>query len=131
MDSFNSQLIKSAILKQWLLKKFPTKVLTIALLYRASDHGWSPQHFHALCDDKGPTLTVYKSKPGRIFGGYTAKDWKSSQGDYVDDEMAFVFSIDKQRVYEVYKSSGAIYNHAGWGPSFGGNAIGLKTDPMN
>jgi hypothetical protein len=42
LDSFNSQLIKSDIHKSWLLKKFPTKVLTIALLYRASQHGWSP-----------------------------------------------------------------------------------------
>ena len=131
LDSFNSQLIKSDIHKSWLLKKFPTKVLTIALLYRASQHGWSPQDFHALCDNKGHTLTVLKSRPGKIFGGYTTKDWQSSQGTYVDDEKAFVFSIDKQKVYRVYKSSGAIYNHANWGPSFGGNALGLRTDPMN
>jgi hypothetical protein len=95
LDSFNSQLIKSDIHKSWLLKKFPTKVLTIALLYRASQHGWSPQDFHALCDNKGHTLTVLKSRPGKIFGGYTTKDWQSSQGVYVDDEKAFLFSIDK------------------------------------
>ena len=81
---------------------------------------------------KGPTLIVIKSRSGRVFGGFTSKNWQSlPEGGYREDELAFLFSINKQRIYRVRKSSSAIYCHEKWGPSFGGNALGLKANPLN
>ena len=52
------------------------------LLYRASEHGYTPESFHEYCDDKGPTLIIVKSSGGWIFGGYTTKSW-SGHGIYI------------------------------------------------
>ena len=47
------------------------------LLYRPSRDGWSASNFHSCCDNKGPTVTVIKSR-NYIFGGYTEQPWQSS-----------------------------------------------------
>ena len=44
------------------------------LLYRASRDGWGAANFHSCCDNKGPTVTVIKSR-NYIFGGYTEENW--------------------------------------------------------
>ena len=45
------------------------------LIYRASEHRFTPMSFHEYCNDKGPTLLVIKSRRGYIFGGYTTQSW--------------------------------------------------------
>lgn len=35
--------------------------------------------FHELCDDKGQTLVLLKSREGFIGGGFTTKSWESSK----------------------------------------------------
>ena len=55
---------------EWLGSDFTWK-----LLYRSSEHGYTTSSFHKYCDNKGPTLTIIKSKAGWIFGGYTSKSW--------------------------------------------------------
>lgn len=44
--------------------------------YWASENQFSAVRFHALCDGKGPTVTLIKVG-NRIFGGYTDKGWTS------------------------------------------------------
>ncbi len=53
-------------------------------LYKASKDGYSASKFHSLCDNKGPTLSIVKSRDGNIFGGYNSKSWeiKSSPFGY-------------------------------------------------
>ena len=65
-------------LREWLgrMKKWK-------LIYRASEHGYTPESFHQYCDNKGPTLVVIKSTDGWIFGGYTTQSW-SGDGIYYD-----------------------------------------------
>jgi len=67
----DSDLILSSENKEWLLSQLPQKVVTLTLLFRGTTHGWSPDKFHQLCDDKGPTITIFKSKAARVFGGFT------------------------------------------------------------
>mmetsp|Transcript_23722 Transcript_23722/g.20609 ORF Transcript_23722/g.20609 Transcript_23722/m.20609 type:complete len:297 (+) Transcript_23722:394-1284(+) len=46
------------------------------LLYRGSSHGFGSSNFHQECDDKGPTLTVVRTKGNKaVFGGYTKISW--------------------------------------------------------
>lgn len=57
------------------------------LLYRGSRDGWMHADFHNLCDDRGPTLTILKTKKGRVCGGYTKLAWASPQsGEYKFDQ---------------------------------------------
>jgi hypothetical protein len=76
------------------------KVLTLTLLYSGSTHGWDPSKFHELCDEKGPTITVMKSKAARVFGGFTMQSW-DSKTKWKADEKAFIYSIDRQQIYRV------------------------------
>jgi len=64
-------------MKQWLLNQLPMKVLTLTLLYSGRTHGWDIEKFHELCDKKGPTITVMKSKASRVFGGFAMQCWES------------------------------------------------------
>lgn len=43
-----------------------------SLLYRGSRDGWTYADFHKLCDEKGPTITLFKVKDGPCIGGFTA-----------------------------------------------------------
>jgi len=47
------------------------------------------------------------------------------------DEKAFIFSIDKQKVYKVLYSEKAIFCKSIEGPTFGGNTLTIESDPMN
>jgi hypothetical protein len=75
--------------------------------------------FHELCDNKGPTITIYKSKADMVFGGFTQQSWDSYTGYYKNDEKAFIYSIDRKQIYRVVDAENAIFCHSNWGPSFG------------
>jgi hypothetical protein len=127
-------------MKQWLLNQLPMKVLTLTLLYSGSTHGWDIEKFHELCDEKGPTITVMKSKASRVFGGFTMQSWESLSNDDFDDEnlkafkaddKAFIYSIDRQQIYRVIDAQKALYCDSNWGPSFGCAALGLLGNQLN
>jgi hypothetical protein len=118
-------------MKQWLLNQLPMKVVTLTLLFSGSTHGWKISKFHELCDDKGPTITVIKSKAGRVFGGFAMQSWDSKTGGFKADEKAFIYSIDRQQIYRVIHAQKALYCRPGCGPSFGWGALGLVEDPLN
>jgi hypothetical protein len=107
------------------------KVMTLTLLFSGSTHGWERSKFHELCDEKGPTITVMKSKAGRVFGGFAMQSWDSKTGGFKADEKAFIYSIDRQQIYRVIDALKALYCHSYCGPMFGGWALGLAEDPLN
>ena len=58
-----------------LLKNSPIlHSVNVEMLYRASRDGWAASNFHSCCDNKGPTVTVIKSR-NYIFGGYSEVEW--------------------------------------------------------
>ena len=118
----DSDLILSSENKEWLLSQLPQKVVTLTLLFRGSTHGWSPDKFHQLCDDKGPTITIMKSKAARVFGGFTQLSWGGNSG-WKKDEKAFIYSIDRKQIYRVDKAEKAIHCDSDRGPNFGAVAL--------
>ena len=69
------------------------------LLFKASDHDYSEDKFHKLCDNKGATVTIIQSDYGNIFGGYTSKSW-TSNCEWVKDQSSFLFLVksDKESI---------------------------------
>jgi hypothetical protein len=67
-----------------------------------SVHGATSQKFHELCDDKGPTVTVYYNADDNVYGGYTSLSWKSD-GGWKRDEMSFLFKIYTNKRWEPRK----------------------------
>ena len=100
------------------------------MLFSGSTDGWSPSKFHELCDGRGPTITIFKSKAERVFGGFTQENW-DSKSKWIKDERAFIYSIDKNQIYSVFDAQKAIYCYSDWGPSFGGCALGVRGDLLN
>ena len=73
IDNFlaNSKCATENQQKEYLRKLLGNKRFVTYMLYRGSDHGWKYKHFHDRCDNKGPTISLYKVKDGDVIGGYT------------------------------------------------------------
>ena len=97
------------------------EVKELKKLYQATIDGDGAINFHSRCDNIPNTLVLIKSAGNRRFGGFTTAQWSSSSsGEYKDDPNAFVFSLDKQKIYSYKKNGKAICNNKDYGPIFGG-----------
>ena len=64
------------------------------LLYRGTRDGMSSKTFHNNCDNKGPTISLFKNEKGYIFGGYISNDWKGDQcGGWTSAGDSFIFTL--------------------------------------
>ena len=94
------------------------------LLYRGSRDGMSADAFHNRCNNKGPTISLFKNENGYIFGGYASIDWTSS-GGYKSAPDSFIFTLTNKYNIEPTKFHNtderySIYDHPSYGPIFGG-----------
>ena len=96
------------------------KVKELKKLYQAIIDGDDVINFHSKCDNIPNTLVLIKSEGNRRFGGFTSIPWTSpKEQEFKDDPNAFLFSLDKQRIYSYKKDGKAICNHKDFGPWFG------------
>ena len=94
------------------------KCNNMKLLYRLTRDGSEPKDFHRLCDNKGPTITLFKSDNNRKFGGYLSKNWESI-GGWKTDNNVFLFSIDLNKKYKIKNNQKDTYYCDGIiGPDF-------------
>jgi len=89
----NKEYIKT--LKFWIN---PSKNINSELLYRLSRDGKELSKFHELCDDKGPTLTIFQIDDGNIGGIYTPLSWDIKSSSKKDKET-FMFNLNKNEKY--------------------------------
>lgn len=71
-------------LSSWLRKECHFK-----LLYKISQDGTSSQY---LCDNKGPTDTVFYNTDNNVYVGYLSDSWRST-GAWFTDQRAFLFKL--------------------------------------
>ena len=132
----NSSIIKNDLEKQnlindWIKEKMDKDLLKYEMIYKMSEHGSTAKVFHKYCDNKGPTLTIIKTKSNKIFGGFTRLDWKSLDENNccIKDEnrSTFIFSMNLMKKYEMMDNGRtAIYSNEKYGPTFGYKAICLS-----
>ena len=95
------------------LKKFFGKdKITFNLLYRVTKDGDKIQDFYKKCGNKHNTLIIVKTTNNYIFGGFTTQTWENRHMDKEDDN-AFCFSLDKNKIYEAVKGSNSIFFYPG------------------
>jgi hypothetical protein len=95
---------KSSLLKQqdfqmvrkWLEKEFASKKWK--LVFKGTKDGMTANAFHNSANNKGPTVTVIKSKHGKTFGGFVPESW-TSRGSYINSSQTFLFSITNKAKY--------------------------------
>ena len=112
----NKDYIKT--LRNWIN---PNKNVKIELLYRLSRDGEEIKKFHELCDNKGPTLTLFKTNDGNIAGLFTPLSW-DTQSDAKKDAESFMFNLNKNEKYKKTNNDTSIFCREDLGPwsySFG------------
>ena len=110
------------------------EIKEIKKLYQASKDGGEPVIFHTKCDNIPNTLVLIKSAGHRRFGGFTSTTWES-EGIEKKDKNAFLFSLDKHKIYPSKNKGNNIACLKDRGPIFGieytikieGNPIKDKT----
>ncbi len=105
-SSIVSNVNEKCLLSKWL--SCVGNVKETKRLYKATRDGDMKEKFHELCDEKGATLSLFKTKEGNIFGGFTIRSWKSIEG-YKRDDKAFVFNLNEKKMYKVRRPDEAIY----------------------
>ena len=92
------------------------------LLYKGTEDGSDSRIFHNKCNNKGPTICLYKNEKGNIFGGYTSLSWTSEGGDHSAPE-SFIFTLTN--IYEIQptkfvnsSTNNNVYHNKDYGPTF-------------
>lgn len=70
VETFSMKLAEQELLIKWLDLVGHTPKFN--LLYRGTRDTFKAAKFHELCDNKGATISIIKSKCGKVFGGYTS-----------------------------------------------------------
>ena len=106
------------LLKNWIN---PNRNIKAELLYRLSRNGEKMLTFHQLCDNKGPTLTLFNTKDNIKGGIYTPLSWDSNSG-WKNDMETFIFNLNKKQKYKKLQNNNSINCSSFIGPwvySFG------------
>ena len=93
--------------------------LKCKLLYRASKDGDAANIFHSKCDFIKHTLVIIETGKGFKFGGYANEQTWDGNKIYKKDNKAFIFSFDKNKIYNVKNDRYAIGVKTNFGPIFG------------
>lgn len=67
------------------------KKIKLQLLFRMSRDGDNFQTFHNLCDNQGPTITLYQFEDN-VLGLYTPLSWNTTS-QWISDQRMFLFSL--------------------------------------
>ena len=92
------------------------KNIKLKSLYVASKDGDNPENFHFKCDGQSPTVSIFKTTKGYIFGGYTDKSW-DNKSNALKTDNSFLFSFNIMKIYPG-KNGGNIYCSSAFGPWF-------------
>ena len=79
--------------------------------------------------NQGPTITLFKSTKGKVFGGYLHIHWKE-KGGHTKDDKAFLFSLDSLVTFTPTNTDKAAYFDNGVGPCFGANSITVESNQL-
>lgn len=116
--NFNSLIVKDIkkinTLKSWIVPK--GNKIKAELLYRLSKDGESIATFHQLCDNKGPTITLFETLNGTAIGFYSPLDFDSNYGNFKQDMNTFIFNLDNQIKFGKIENDGSIYCKNTFGP---------------
>ena len=107
------------LLKQTITEKLKKEVKYFRLLYRATIDGEDSTTFHKLCDNIENTVSLVKTGGHRRFGGFTTQTWNQVSSYTKTDQHAFVFSLDKLKIYPYTNNGRAIRCDNNYLPTFG------------
>ena len=99
-------------IKNWIN---PNKKIKTVLLYRLSRDGYRTAKFHELCDNKGPTLTLFYTDDENKGGIFTPLPW-DNYSRWKEDMDTFIFNLKKNKKYEKKEKQNSIFCDKFYGP---------------
>ena len=113
----------NSTLKNWIN---PNMKIRANLLYKLSRDGPEISTFHELCDNKGPTLTLFHLKIGDKIGFYVDDSFDSTSGWKIDI-FNFMFNLNQNQIYrKTFFDNSSFYCFSNCGPSV--NGLGCNPD---
>jgi hypothetical protein len=97
------------------------KPSNIKLLLDSRIDGDLTQTFYNKCTGKYPTVVFVKTTKGHRFGGYSSIPWKNLNNSFNKDDKNFIFSLDKQKKYNIKNPQKAIQTNSTYF-AFGGGS---------
>ena len=107
------------------IEKNNNKIKYSKLIYRATRDGDSYDNFFNKCNEINNIVLLIKSNNNSIFGGLTRVGFKKVNSNKYKDDLAFVFSLDKKKIYPIKKGKDAIRCCDCCCPQFSKNTIYL------
>ncbi len=99
--------------------------------YRGSRDGWKYKDFHRTSDGIKPSISLFKTKKGKLIGGFTSAQWTPDR-EYATDSTAFLFNLSTNHKFSIQDPTHAIYGADYRGPRFGDNAeLAAISEPFN
>ena len=96
--------------------------INLNLLYKASIDGDKSSIFHDKCNKAQTTLILIQTKDNQRFGGFTKRTWRGNNIEKTDND-AFIFSLDKNKIYNIIKGKNAIRCFVEYNACFSGAFI--------
>ena len=106
-----------------ILKKFLEESKTMnekskmELIYKATQNGFGPNHFHRNCDRKENLLVLIKAN-NFVFGGFSTEMWDCREC-FVKSEHTFIFSLsnpqNRPSTFKCIKPEYSIFDHPFYG----------------
>ena len=104
------------------IETYLNKNINYNILFFSKVDGDKASTFHQKCDKAKRSLVLIMDNEGNRFGGFTLRSW-SGKNIQKKDEKAFIFSIDKNKIYPVLPDEVAIGCYPTFGPIFFGCQI--------
>ena len=104
------------------IETYLNKNINYNILFFSKVDGDKASTFHQKCDKAKRSLVLIMDNEGNRFGGFTLRSW-SGKNIQKKDEKAFIFSIDKNKIYPVLPDEVAIGCYPSFGPIFFGCQI--------
>ena len=98
--------------------KLKDKKFIFKLIYRGTEDGKYSKDFHRKCDGIPMTISIIKTITDYKFGGYAEKPWGINGGSITDDENAFIFSLNKMKIYNSIYGKNKYFFGIAYGPCF-------------
>ena len=93
--------------------------LSLQLLYDSNIEGENSEKFKSSYLNKNDIIIFIKTKKDKRFGGYTHEAFKNIEGFEKKDLKAFLFNLDKMKIYKSKGGNNSIWNNSGNSMDFG------------
>ena len=104
------------------IQTYLNKNINYNILFFSKIDGDKAATFHQKCDRARQSLILIMDSEGNRFGGFTMRSW-TGKNIQKKDEKAFIFSVDKNKIYPIIPDEVAIGCYPNFGPIFFGCQI--------